>query len=40
MRGVLGQAAEAHLNQTELTLDHAKRMYHLRAHTGLAVLLF
>ena len=38
MGGVLLQPTEAHLGKPELALDHSERMFHFRAHAGLAVL--
>jgi hypothetical protein len=39
VRGVLGQPAEPHLNQTGLALDHSERMLDLGPNAGLAVFL-
>lgn len=35
LRRVLGQPFVAHLGETELALDHSKRVFHLGAHAGL-----
>ncbi len=39
MGGVLVEPAKAHLHQTELALDRAKRVLDFRVHAGLALLL-
>ncbi|MNR32504.1 hypothetical protein D3C85_1500970 [compost metagenome] len=40
LSGVLGQAPEAHLGVTKLTLDHPERMLGLGANLGLGLLDF
>ena len=39
MSSSLLQPTQAHLGKAKLALDYSKRMFHLRAHAGLAVLL-